>query len=62
MRYAYSYVSTAKSSLTENDLKHLLETAIKKNNSQNITVVLLCSDSNFFQLIEGEEKKVLFAN
>lgn len=58
MRYAISYVSTASSGLTENDIKDLLETTTGKNNSQNITGVLFCSDSNFFQLLEGEEKKI----
>lgn len=58
MRYAISYVSTAKSNLTEDDIKNLLEIVTEKNNSQDITGLLLASDSNFFQLIEGEEKKV----
>lgn len=55
MRYAISYISTAKTTLTSIDVKELLDKVELKNNSQNITGILLSSDTNFFQLIEGEE-------
>lgn len=58
MRYAISYVSTANPNLPKEEVNDLLENATKSNNREGITGVLLCSETNFFQLIEGEEDKI----
>lgn len=58
MRYAISYVSTIELKLGHAQLKTLLQDATDHNNSEDITGLLLCSEGNFFQLIEGEEEKI----
>ncbi|MGM0932949.1 MAG: BLUF domain-containing protein [Bacteroidota bacterium] len=58
MRYAISYVSTANPNLNEEDIANLFEQVNEFNNSHDITGVLLYAETNFFQLIEGEEKVI----
>ncbi len=58
MRYAITYVSTASENLRSKDIDHLLDHCKTKNNSENITGILLYSDGNFFQIIEGEKDKI----
>lgn len=58
MRYAISYVSTIDLNLGHDQLKILLEESTHYNNTEDITGLLLCSEGNFFQLIEGDEAKV----
>lgn len=58
MRYAISYVSSANPNLNEEDIANLFEQVNKFNNSHDITGVLLYAETNFFQLIEGEEEVV----
>ena len=58
MRYAICYVSTVAPNLSKEDFNELLESSTKYNNEHDITGVLLSSETNFFQLIEGEEEKV----
>lgn len=58
MRYAISYVSTVAQHLSKVDFNELLERSTKYNNENDITGVLLSSETNFFQLIEGEEKRI----
>lgn len=58
MRYAISYVSTASQQLTRSDIENLLRKSEKRNNQEDITGLLLYSEGNFFQIIEGEESKV----
>jgi len=58
MRYAISYISTAETALTSIDVKELLNKVELDNNSKDITGILLSSDTNFFQLIEGEEEVI----
>ncbi|MCW5520105.1 BLUF domain-containing protein [Aureitalea sp. L0-47] len=53
------YVSTAAPSLDENGLADLYEEAIQKNTEQNITGILLYSDGNFMQIMEGEAAPLL---
>lgn len=64
MRYVISYVSTANPDLPKEEVKHLLKKTKEYNNNQDITGILLYSESNFFQLIEGEKEKIidLFSN
>lgn len=56
MRYAISYVSTAKKSLSETEIRQILNDSENNNNKQNITGLLLYSEGNFFQIIEGDQK------
>lgn len=58
MRYAISYVSTAEPNLPPEVVKDLLTKATKYNNTHDITGVLLYSENNFFQLLEGEKEKI----
>ncbi len=58
MRYAISYVSTVSEELTRKDIEELLKNSEENNNREDITGLLLYSEGNFFQVIEGEESKV----
>lgn len=58
MRYAISYVSTADTKLSSHEVEDLLNKIELDNNSNDITGILLSSDTNFFQLLEGEEKVI----
>lgn len=59
MRHAICYVSTSVDSLTEEQIKDLLKFVEEKNKSLGIKGVLLYSEGNFFQILEGEKKTVL---
>ncbi len=58
MRYAISYVSTANNTLSSKDVKDLLDKVEIDNNRKDITGILLSSETNFFQLLEGEEQVI----
>lgn len=58
MRHSISYISTAQSNLSAEHLENLLEDIALKNNALDISGILLCSEGNFFQLMEGEKEKV----
>ncbi|MDT0677850.1 BLUF domain-containing protein [Autumnicola musiva] len=58
MRYAICYVSTARSELPTTEIEHILQITEKNNNAQNLTGLLLYSDGNFFQVLEGEKEEV----
>lgn len=58
MRHSISYVSTAQSNLSAEHLENLLENTVIKNNALDISGILICSEGNFFQLLEGEKEKV----
>ncbi|MCP9198465.1 BLUF domain-containing protein [Gramella sp. GC03-9] len=60
MRYAISYVSTATKSLNNQEIENILKNAEVYNNQNDITGLLLYSEGNFFQIIEGETEKVNF--
>ncbi|WP_026837742.1 BLUF domain-containing protein [Gillisia sp. JM1] len=55
MRYAISYVSSVNSNLTEDDILKVLKYTRNWNNDNGITGILLYSDGNFFQVLEGEK-------
>ncbi len=57
-RHVISYVSTGKSNLSIEDVSNLLNQVNIFNNSHDITGVLLFAETNFFQLIEGDEKVI----
>lgn len=56
MRYAISYVSTANPALSETEIQEALDFSKNWNNNHNITGILLYSQGNFFQVLEGEEQ------
>ena len=58
MHYAISYVSTASNSLKFEEIPALLKKSEERNNTRNITGLLLFSEGNFFQVIEGEKEKI----
>ncbi|MFD2564440.1 BLUF domain-containing protein [Aquimarina rubra] len=53
-----SYVSTADPSLTNAEVNELFKFVKKNNNSKNITGILMYSDGNFFQVLEGEKDQI----
>lgn len=58
MKYAITYVSTATSELSNSGVEELLESCKKWNNNHKITGLLLYSDGNFLQILEGEKGHV----
>lgn len=58
MRYAITYVSTATPELSNSGVDEVLESSKNWNNGHNITGLLLYSDGNFLQILEGEKKAV----
>ena len=58
MRFAIAYVSSANPNLKQEEIEELLKSSTKSNNHNGITGVLLCSETNFFQLIEGDKVKI----
>ena len=59
MKYAICYVSNASKNLNLQKIKILLDLWEKKNNSLEIKGILLYSEGNFFQILEGERDIVL---
>lgn len=59
MEYAICYVSTASRSFEEEEIKCLLEKWKEKNGEVDVKGILLYSEGHFFQVLEGERKKVL---
>jgi len=59
MNYAVTYVSTASRDLNAEEISELLKYSKENNNSRGITGILLFSEGNFFQIIEGEKEKIL---
>ncbi len=55
MRYAIVYVSTVSNNLEKREIEKILSSSKTWNNQNNITGLLLFSDGNFFQIIEGEK-------
>ncbi len=58
MRYAISYVSSAIEDLYDEEVDIILHQTKTYNNENDITGLLVYSEGNFFQLIEGEKKVV----
>ncbi len=59
MRYAICYVSTANADLEKPEVQNLLNYTSNFNNAHDIRGVLLYSEGNFFQILEGDKKFVL---
>ncbi|TVZ27320.1 FAD-dependent sensor of blue light [Gillisia sp. Hel_I_86] len=56
MQYAISYVSSVNPSLTEEKIQQVLNYSRNRNNENGITGILLYSDGNFFQVLEGKKE------
>ena len=58
MRYAVAYVSNLSASVSNKEIDRILSQAEQYNNQNDLTGLLIFSEGNFFQLIEGERNKV----
>lgn len=58
MKYALCYVSTIAPSVPQENIKDLLEQSCRNNDRDKITGILLYSNGNFFQVLEGDKDKV----
>ena len=58
MNYAICYVSQVSPNLSEHKVLELIENSETSNNQNDITGVLLYSDGNFFQVIEGKKELI----
>lgn len=59
MQHVICYVSTATSEFDENELQECFQLWQEKNGEQEIKGMLLYSEGNFFQVLEGERTAVL---
>lgn len=59
MRYAICYVSTRTNLASEEEIEVLLHEWEKRNSQKGIKGLLLYSEGNFFQVLEGEKDLVL---
>jgi hypothetical protein len=59
MRHAICYVSNADKNLSTTEINELLSFCEENNSKNNIKGILLYSEGNFFQVIEGEKEKVV---
>lgn len=55
MRFAISYVSTASRDLPQGEIVKILEESQIRNNKHGVNGLLIYSDGNFFEVIEGAE-------
>lgn len=55
MRFAISYVSTASRDLPQEEIVKILEESQIRNNEHGVNGLLIYSDGNFFEVIEGAE-------
>lgn len=58
MRYAVAYVSNLSAPVSNNEINRILSQADQYNNNHDFTGLLIFSEGNFFQLLEGEKVKV----
>ena len=57
-QHSLCYVSSAKETLSSNDLEHLFSVNKRNNTDLNVSGILIYSDGNFLQILEGEEQKI----
>ena len=58
MKYAICYVSTAAPEISDSEIEDILKLSSSNNNDDQITGILLFSNGNFFQVLEGDKKTV----
>ncbi len=59
MKHALCYVSTVDPNLAKGEIEEILHLSSLNNNNDNITGLLLYSNGNFFQVLEGEKELIL---
>lgn len=59
MRYAICYVSTAVKDLPVDEVQKIFNHAGEKNKKNDVKGILLYSNGNFFQVLEGNKEYVL---
>ncbi len=59
MRYAICYISTAVKDLPYKEIQDLFDHARKNNIKNDVKGILLYSEGNFFQVLEGDKEYVL---
>lgn len=59
MQYSICYVSNLAPGITLKEIQDLLDFCYKTNNELGIKGLLLYSEGNFLQVLEGEKEKVL---
>lgn len=59
MYYAISYVSTASQPLDQSEIVELLNQTEVRNNKLGIHGLLIFSEGNFFEVLEGEKELIL---
>lgn len=58
MRYAISYVSTASKDLSSSEVVQILDETERRNQEFGVNGLLVFSEGNFFEVIEGETEKI----
>lgn len=58
MRYAISYVSTQKKELDPSEVVQILHETEIRNTNFGVNGLLVYSEGNFFEVIEGEKEKI----
>lgn len=58
MRFAISYVSTASRDLPQDEIVKILEETQIRNNKHGVNGLLIYSEGNFFEVIEGEKTRI----
>ncbi len=58
MRYIISYVSTVSPNISNTDILRLMDHVSFHNNTIGFTGILIHSEGNFFQVLEGKEEIV----
>lgn len=58
MRFAISYVSTAVRDLKQKEVDEILEETQIRNNKHGVNGLLIYSDGNFFEVLEGEKIRI----
>jgi len=59
MRFAISYVSTANRDLNHDEVTELLDLTEIRNNNRGVNGLLIYSEGNFFEVIEGEKNMIM---
>ncbi|NJW51937.1 BLUF domain-containing protein [Salinimicrobium oceani] len=58
MKYSLCYVSTVEQDVSQETIEQILKESSINNNRDRITGILLFSNGNFFQVLEGKKEKV----
>ncbi len=59
MRFSISYVSTSNRDLNHDEVTELLDLTEIRNNNKGVNGLLIYSEGNFFEVIEGEKNMIM---